>query len=151
MAWSVTPAIAPRQPAWAAPTTPVVGVRQQDRGAVCRHHAQQQAGTVGDERIGMGPLRIRQSFTGDDRGGGMDLVHAGERSAWNDGIGGEAAVGLDRRRIVAAPESAVQPGDNSLGNAPGPSEKPVRHAVQRRSADDVEAHSFSRMTMSSSA
>ena len=56
---SVTPASAPRQPAWAAPTTPASRVGEQHRRAVGGQDAEQQAGPVGDHRVGVRPLVVR--------------------------------------------------------------------------------------------
>ena len=81
----------------------------------------------------------------------MDLIDAGERRAGQDRVGGEAAVGLDGLRIVAAAQPAIEAGDRARRNAARAAEKSVRHAVERRRPDDVEAHNFSLMTMSSSA
>jgi hypothetical protein len=51
------PPTAPFQPACAAPTTPAA-VGQQHRRAIGGDDAQQQAGAVGNERVGLGPLGI---------------------------------------------------------------------------------------------
>ena len=44
IAWSVTPATAPRQPAWAAAITPASRVGEQHRGAVGGDDAKHQSG-----------------------------------------------------------------------------------------------------------
>ena len=53
---SSTPATAPRQPAWAAPTTPAVRVAEQHRRAVGGDDAQRDAGPVGHHGVGAGAL-----------------------------------------------------------------------------------------------
>ena len=81
----------------------------------------------------------------------MHLMDAGERRAGDNGIGGKTAVRLDRCRVVAASKAAIQTRHSPRRDSARPSEETMRHAIQHRRADDVEAHSFSRMTMSSSA
>ena len=54
---SVTPANAPRQPAWAAPIDPGI-VPQEHRRAVCGKDAEQQARSVGDYGVGVRALVV---------------------------------------------------------------------------------------------
>ena len=133
------------------PNDPRFGVGQQNRRTVRRDDAEKQSWAIGDERVGVGPLAMRNGLADDDRLGRMDLVDAGQRRAREDRVGGDAAVGLDRFGIVAAAKPAIEPHNITHGNSAGAPEEAMRNVAQHRRSDDVEAHSFSRMTISSSA
>ncbi len=77
---STTPASAPRQPAWAAPITPAVGVREQHRRAVGAEHAERDARAVADQRVGraLGPPRPRRASEHDLDA--VDLAGRGQAS-----------------------------------------------------------------------
>jgi hypothetical protein len=128
-----------------------LAISQEDRCTIGGDDAQQQAGPVRDQSIGTRPFVMRNSFASDDGGWRMDLMDAGQRRAGQSGVGGKAAVGFDRMAIVAASQSAIETRYRARRDATGAPEKSVWHAVQHPGADDVETHSFSRMTMSSSA
>ena len=81
----------------------------------------------------------------------MDLIDAGERSARQDRVGGQAAVGLDGLGSSPLPSPQLSPATAPFDTPPLPPEKSVRHAIERARTDDVEVHSLSLMTMSSSA
>ena len=110
---SITPASAPRQPAWAAPITPAARVGEQHRRAVGAEHAKRHARAVADQRIG------RRGSGGRVAGARATTTSAPwtwrtvQRLAARDPEPGqrERAVPLDQRGLVAAGIAAVERGE----------------------------------------
>ena len=73
MVASMTPATAPRQPAWAAPTTPAVGIGEQHRRAVGGDDTQRQARLPVTMASARGPAPGAQGGSTVDDGGAVDL------------------------------------------------------------------------------
>ena len=93
---SMTPPTAPRQPAW------IAAIAQQDRRAVGRENAEDQAGGAGDHGVGFGALAERERLVGGDGARRVDLPRG--REAVGRGAEGEAdalAVLGDFLRLVA--------------------------------------------------
>ena len=144
IAWSVTPASAPRQPAWAAPITPA--------SASASRTGAQSAVTMPSSRPGRsvtsasacGRSVVGHGSRDDHRGRRMDLVDAGQRRAGQDRVGGEAAVGLDSCRIVAAAQPAIEAGDRPVETPPPRPKKPCG------TPSSAAARTMSRLTASAS-
>ena len=81
----------------------------------------------------------------------MDLVDRDQGRARRQGGDRAPAVFLDGGAIVVGAETDVEAGIGPRRHAALAAEKAVRDAGQRARADDFDAHSFSRMMMSSSA
>ena len=92
-------------------------VGEQHRHAIGGEDAEQQAGPIGDERVGM-----RARIVGEGRGDGdgigrMDLVQGDERRAGRDRRDRARAVLGDRGGIVVRAEADVEPGVDAGGDA----------------------------------
>ncbi len=101
-------------------------VGEQHRGAVGGDYPEDEAGSAGNDRIGVGAPVVGQRCGDDDRGGRVDLIRCRERGAWQDRIGSAAAVGGGKRWILAAPEPAI---------ARSAAEEAVRDGSERGGAD----------------
>jgi hypothetical protein len=126
-------------------------VDEQNGRAIGGDYTEQQARPVGDYRVGMRSLLVRGCLADDDHSCRVNLVDARQRSARQHRIGRHSAIGLDRDRIVAAAKTAIEAGYFPPRNAALPAEKSMSDAAQRRRSDNVQGHSVSRITMSSSA
>ena len=125
---SSTPAKAPRQPAWAAPTIRN-GVGQQHRAAIGRRHADRERRNFGDDGIGPRTLIARPWMLGDDHGWRMNLI-GGEQVARLDAERHRhacAVLGHIVGRIVGA-DAAVKRGIDAVRHAAAAGKETVADA-----------------------
>ena len=132
---SMTPATAPRQPAWAAPTTPAANIGQQDRRAVCGDDAERDIWPVGHHGVGAW-AGARLPRGGDvHRIVAVDLHKADERGRGSsDCARGTGAVFQHSVARVAAGEAAIQAGERAARDATLAPEEAMRDS-QPRGAD----------------
>ena len=126
-------------------------VREQHRRAIGGEDAEREAGAVGDDRVGLGAGVVGPGRGRVDGVGRMDLVDGDEPGAGRDRLDRAAAILGDGVAVVVRAEADIEAGADALRHAAAPAEKAVRDVAQHRRADDFDAHSFSRMMMSSSA
>ena len=150
---SVTPARAPRQPACAAPMTPASASANSTGAQSAVRMPSSRSGRSVTMASACGPLVLRPGMLDidDTRANGSGARSPARRTGQNRGDRA-AAIFVDRRAVVAAAVTDVEPGELAGRDAAAPAEEAVRDAAERRRADDLDvAHSSLRMMMSSSA
>jgi hypothetical protein len=78
----------------------------------------------------------------------VDLVNGDEAGARRDRPDRAAAILGDGVAVVTRAEADIEAGADALRHAAAPAEKAVRDIAKHRRANDLDAHSFSRINMS---
>jgi len=125
-----------------------LAVGEQDRRAVRREDAQDEARPVGDDRVGLGPGVVGPRRVRIERVGRMDLMDRDQGSARRHGGDGAAAIFVNGVAVVVGAEADVEARIVARRDAALAPEKAVREAGQAGGADHLDgAHSrSSRMT-----
>jgi hypothetical protein len=144
-------------PKSAAPT----GVRRSDdsglfvgeehRRTVGGEHSEQDAGTVGDHGIGMGPVSFLPRLLYGHNAWRVHLVDCRQAGPRKNGVDRAAAVLCDQLRVIAAAVTDIEPPHLVLRDAADTPEETMRQACQDPGTDDFDGHRLARMMMSSSA
>ena len=139
---SVTPASAPRQPAWAAPTTPASASASSTGAQSAVRMPSSRSGPVGDHRVGVGPLVLRpRRSTSTTSAEWTWWTVASSRAGQHRRDRAPAVLG-DRVAVVAAAVADVEARELAGRNAAAPAEEAVRDAAERCGADHLDvAHS----------
>ncbi len=125
---SITPATAPRQPAWAAPATPAARVGKQDGRAVGGDDAESDVGACRHHRIGARAVARSPRRRHLDDLGAMHLHEADQTLRFGaDGAGGAGAILQHRVARIAPREAAIEAGVRSAGDAALAREEAMRN------------------------
>ncbi len=135
MAASVTPPIAPFQPACAAATTPRLTIGQQHRRAIGGEDAEQDAWPIRDDGIGMGAGIVGEWRTDGDGIRAVDLVQSRQRSAGQDGCNGTPPVFMDSFAVVTRAEADIEALQDTARNATLTAKEAVTHAIEDSGCD----------------
>lgn len=106
-------------------------VAEQHWRAISSEDPEKQVRTIGDECIRSGPLLLGPDMIGKDDVGGVDLVHRRKLRTGQKGRDCPAAILVDRRAIVVAPETDVQSLELAARNSSHAAKKPVRNRAER--------------------
>ena len=119
---------APRQPAWAAPTTPASGSAEQHRRAIGGDDAEGEPGPVGDHRIGARALRrAARARSTMHHLGAVHLRQADQRcGSAPRARAARARFSSTASRVIAAGQAAIEAGVGAGGDAAAAGEEAVR-------------------------
>ena len=151
MVESVTPARAPRQPACAAATIPASRSANSTGAQSAVRIPSSRPGRSVTIASALRPLVVRHGAVDVDRIARMHLEHRRQLGARQHRRDRAPAVLGDRVAVVVAAGADVQPFENAARNPAAPAEEAVRDAGKARGPDRLDRHSFSLMTISSSA
>ena len=126
-------------------------VREKHRRTVGGEDAKEDAGTVGDHRIGVGPLILVPGLLDLNDRRRMNLVNSGEACAGQHCLDRTPSILRDHLRIIAAAVAHVEPPHLTLRDAAATAEEAVWQVAQDSRTDDFDGHKLARMMMSSSA
>ena len=126
-------------------------VSEEHRRTVGREDAKEDAGTVGDHCVGMGPLILVPGLLDLDDRRRMNLVDRGEACAGQHCLDRTPPILGDQLWIIAAAVAHVEAPHLALRDAASTAEEAVRQVAKDSRTDDVDGHKLARMMMSSSA
>jgi hypothetical protein len=121
-----------------------VRVREQDRHAIGGEDAEQQPGTIGDDRVDMRSRVVGEGLGRDHRFGRMDLVDRDQRGPRQDGVHRAAAIFGDGVAVVARAETDIQPGQDAGRDAAFTTKEAMGNAVEGAGLERGDRHTLLR-------